>query len=151
MAGMTGAASARLSLANDQTNKKLESLWRPIFVSAISGAIVGALSSWGVINRLQSDVQYQGSQIMEHRRLDGHGYVLRLLPRIESSSETHDRQIEILSNRVSTIESNRYTDTDGEKDRRLLEIRIEILRNRVSRLESQLNKLTNKSPPEFTP
>ena len=129
----------------------MESLWRQILVVLISGfigALGGALSSWGVFKQQQTEIQYQGKELFEHRTLDGHGYVLRKLPTIEASTSDHQRRLMDMEKRVYRIENNRYTNVDGERDRRLLEVRLDSVVQRLNRLEDiwEKHRATQKHP-----
>lgn len=112
----------------------MNEVWRYI-VAAFLGALGGALSSWGVFNHMQSEIRHQTSLLMEHRQLDGHGYVLRLLPRIEVSSGNASRRITAIELRLTKIENDRYTNVDGDRDRRILDYRLGSIIERLQRLE----------------
>ena len=116
----------------------MNGLWRQIIIvllSGLIGAFGGAVSSWGVLNQHQTEIQYQGKELFEHRTLDGHGYVLRKLPTIEAATGDHQRRLMDIEKRVYRIENNRYTNVDGERDRRLLEVRLDSVVERLNRLE----------------
>ena len=90
-----------------------------------------------MLNRFNERLGYTEISLMEHRGIDGHLYVLRSLPRMEARSQDHERQLGSLSQRVSRIEQNRYTDMDGRRFESVTESRISLLLERIKRLEQQ--------------
>ncbi len=56
-----------------------------------------------------------------------------------------------MDKRLFRIENNRYTNLDGERDRRLLQVRIDSIVERLNRLEEiwdqHRNKITHPSGP----
>lgn len=109
--------------------------WRQLLITVAASALVGAASAWGTLNQLVDDTSDLEGDLRRHSQIDGHVFVLRQLPRLESKTMHHERRLDVIDRRVDSIERNRYTDADGERHHRFTNERIKIILKRLERLE----------------